>query len=182
MTERLHFHFSLSHIGEGNGNPLHCSCLENSREGGAWWVAIYGVTQNRTRLKWLSSSNKLFRTAEEEVKNKACKPFLKPCHLPGMFHLCRYLCKLLFLSQNPRFTLLASSQWLTTLFKYNLCMHCALFFALSAEPQLLSVIPLLLCRHPEGMNYKFYFCYWDRAHEWQMFVEWMKAFGWLTGI
>ena len=55
-TERLHFHFSLSCIGEGNGNPLQCSCLENPRDGGAWWAAIYGVTQSRTRLKWLSSS------------------------------------------------------------------------------------------------------------------------------
>ena len=51
MTERVPFHFSLSCIGEGNGNPLQCSCLENSRDGGAWWAAIYGVTQSRTRLK-----------------------------------------------------------------------------------------------------------------------------------
>jgi len=43
--------------GEGNGNPLQCSCLENPRDGGAWWAAVYGVTQNRTRLKWLSSSS-----------------------------------------------------------------------------------------------------------------------------
>ena len=48
MTERFHFHFSLSCIGEGNGNPLQCSCLENSRDGGAWWAAIYGVAQSRT--------------------------------------------------------------------------------------------------------------------------------------
>ena len=56
-TEQLHFHFSLSCIGEGNGNPLQCSCLENRRDGGAWWAAIYGVTQSWTRLKWLSSSS-----------------------------------------------------------------------------------------------------------------------------
>ena len=56
-TERLHFHFSLSCIGEGNGNPFQCSCLENPRDGGAWWAAIYGVTQSRTQLKWLSSSS-----------------------------------------------------------------------------------------------------------------------------
>ena len=55
-TERLHFPFSLSYIGEGNGNPLQCSCLENPRDGGAWWAAVYGVTQSRT-LKWLSSSS-----------------------------------------------------------------------------------------------------------------------------
>jgi len=56
-TEWLHFHFSLSCIGEGNGNPLQCSCLENPRDGGAWWAAVYGVTQSWTRLKQLSSSS-----------------------------------------------------------------------------------------------------------------------------
>ena len=50
-TERLHFHFSFSCIGEGHGNPLQCSCLENPMDGGAWWAAVYGVTQSRTRLK-----------------------------------------------------------------------------------------------------------------------------------
>ena len=45
MTEQLHFHFSLLCIGEGNGNPLQCSCLENSRDGGAWWAAVYRVTE-----------------------------------------------------------------------------------------------------------------------------------------
>ena len=59
-TERLHFHFSLSCIGEGNGNPLQCSCLENPRDGEAWWAAVYGVTQSRTRLKQLSSSSSSF--------------------------------------------------------------------------------------------------------------------------
>ena len=54
-TKRLHFCFSLSYIGEGNGNPLQCSCLENPRDGGAWWAAIYGVAQSRTRLKRLSN-------------------------------------------------------------------------------------------------------------------------------
>ena len=54
-TERLHFHFSVSCIGEGNGNPLQCSCLENPRDGGAWWAAICGVAQSWTRLKPLSS-------------------------------------------------------------------------------------------------------------------------------
>ena len=51
MTERLHFYFSLSCIGEGNGNPLQCSCLENPRDGRAWWAAVYGVAQSQTRLK-----------------------------------------------------------------------------------------------------------------------------------
>ena len=56
-TERLHFHFSLSCIGEGNGNPLQCSSLENPRDGGAWWAAVYRVAQSQTRLKRLSSSS-----------------------------------------------------------------------------------------------------------------------------
>ena len=56
-TQWLHFTFSLSCIGEGNGNPLQCSCLENPRDGGAWWAAVYGVAQSRTWLKWLSSSS-----------------------------------------------------------------------------------------------------------------------------
>ena len=56
-TERLHFHFSRSCIGEGNGTPLQCSCLENPRDGGAWWAAVSGVAQSRTRLKRLSSSS-----------------------------------------------------------------------------------------------------------------------------
>ena len=54
-TDRLHFHFSR--IGEGNGNPLQCSCPENPRDGGAWWAAIYGVAQSRTGLRRLSSSS-----------------------------------------------------------------------------------------------------------------------------
>ena len=57
MTERLHFHFSLSCIGEGNGNPLQCSCLENPRDGGACWAAVYWVAQSWTRLTRLSSSS-----------------------------------------------------------------------------------------------------------------------------
>ena len=56
-TEQLHFHFSLSCVGEGKSNPLQCSCLENPRDGGAWWAAVYGVTQSWTQLQWLSSSS-----------------------------------------------------------------------------------------------------------------------------
>ena len=59
MTEWLHFNFSLSCIGEGNGNPLQCSCLENPRDGGAWWAAVYGVAQSWTWLKRLSSSSSM---------------------------------------------------------------------------------------------------------------------------
>ena len=58
MTGQLHFHFSLSRIGEGNGNLLQYSCLENPRDGGAWWAAVYGAAQSRTRLKRLSSSRR----------------------------------------------------------------------------------------------------------------------------
>ena len=59
MTEQLHFHFSLSCIGKGNGNPLQCSCLENPRDGGAWWAAVYGVAQSQIQLKRLSSSSSI---------------------------------------------------------------------------------------------------------------------------
>ena len=58
-TEQPHFHFSFSWIGEGNGSPLQCSCLENPRDGGAWWAVVYGVAQSRTRLKRLSSSSSI---------------------------------------------------------------------------------------------------------------------------
>ena len=77
-TEQLHFHFSLSCTGEGNCNPLHnplqCSCLENPRDGGAWWAAVYGVAQSQTRLKRLSSSSSwLFirpNGTERNLKNR----------------------------------------------------------------------------------------------------------------
>ena len=68
-TERLPFHFSLSCIGEGNGNPLQCSCLENPRDGGAWWAAVYGVAQSWTRLKRLSSSSSDLTALQ---KNASC--------------------------------------------------------------------------------------------------------------
>ena len=66
-TEQLHFHFSLSRIGEGNGNPLQCSCLENPRDGGAWWAAVYGVAQSQTWLKRLSSSSNSQHEAEPQL-------------------------------------------------------------------------------------------------------------------
>ena len=70
----LHFHFSLSCIGEGNGNPLQCSCLENPRDGGAWWAAIYGVAQSRTQLKWLSSSSSMVNMLLKLKLNKSVNP------------------------------------------------------------------------------------------------------------
>ena len=69
-TERLHFHFSLSCIGEGNGNPLQCSCLENPRDRGASWVAVCGVVQSRTRLKRLSSSSS--KNDKHEIFKNVC--------------------------------------------------------------------------------------------------------------
>ena len=80
-TERLHFHFSLSCIGEGNGNPLQCSCLENPRDREAWWAAVYGVTQSRTRLKRLSSSSRFWLRQREggpQTKRGSKIPFPQP--------------------------------------------------------------------------------------------------------
>ena len=63
----LHFHFSLSYIGEGNGHPLQCSCLENPRDEGAGWATVYGVAESRTRLKRLSSTNILFKITNPTI-------------------------------------------------------------------------------------------------------------------
>ena len=79
-TARLHFHFSLSCIGEGDGNPLRCSCLENPRDEGAWWAAVYGVAQSQTRLKWLSSSSSKVRLLLAYV----CMILTHNYHLPHM--------------------------------------------------------------------------------------------------
>ena len=76
MTEWLHFHFSLSCIGEGNGNPLQCSCLENTRDGGTWWAAVYEVAQSWTRLKRLSSSNNVDETTLMAVSEQELKTLL----------------------------------------------------------------------------------------------------------
>ena len=75
MTKRLHFYFSLSCIGEGNGNPLQCSCLENPRDGRAWWAAIYGVAQSRTQLKWLSSKQQQKQQRSEGADFKLHEPW-----------------------------------------------------------------------------------------------------------
>ena len=84
MTEQLHFHFSLSCIGEGNGNPLQCSCLENPRDGGAWWAAIYGVAQSRTQLKRLSSSSSSH--SNQRRKRKKRNPNWKGSNKTVPFH------------------------------------------------------------------------------------------------
>ena len=115
-TERLLFHFSLSCIGEGNGNPLQCSCLENPRDSGVWWAAIYGVAQSQTRLKRLSSSN--ISTPQGELVGKSspyrclpgpaqkcheshCPPLLNPPHLSRNSPAVKLLC---ILSSHRRFS------------------------------------------------------------------------------
>ena len=80
MTKWLHFHFSLSCIGEGNGNPLQCSCLENPRDDGAWWAAVYGVTQSRIWLKWLSNVYLLYKIGFSSLKETKWNS-----HLPSLF-------------------------------------------------------------------------------------------------
>ena len=74
-TERLHFHFSLSCVGESNGNPLQCSWLDNPRDGGAWWASVCGVVQSWTRLKWLSSSSS---SSRKVCQSQQALPSLKP--------------------------------------------------------------------------------------------------------
>ena len=84
-TERLHFHFSLSCIGEGNGNPLQCSCLENPRDGGAWWAAVSGVAQSQTWLKRLSSSIPYFNYLTEFTwrEKQFCSVFISLRFIPN---------------------------------------------------------------------------------------------------
>ena len=110
-TKRLHFHFSLSCIGEGNGNPLQCSCLENPRGGGAWWAAIYGVAQSQTQLKWLSSSSSssfltlaLIPWAHWIMKRMNCQALIGSC--PGLFSLIAAL----WLMEDPYWDSAKSSQ------------------------------------------------------------------------
>ena len=90
-TEWLHFHFSLSCIGGGNGNPLQCSCLENPWNRGAWWAAVYGVTQSRTRLKWLSSSSSsnLCNTYKGRNIKKNKSKWSKCLLFSSLLYLCR---------------------------------------------------------------------------------------------
>ena len=91
MTEPLHFHFSLSCIGEGNGNALQCSRLENPRDGGIWWAAVYGVTLSQTRLKRLSSSSSILLATETQAAgSRAQGPWksstVLSCRSPRCFH------------------------------------------------------------------------------------------------
>ena len=78
MTERLHFHFSLSCIGEGNGNPLQCSCLENPRDGGAWWAAVHGVTKTRTRLSVFTFTSHIHALGKEMATHSSVLAWRTP--------------------------------------------------------------------------------------------------------
>ena len=88
-TEQIHFHFSLSCIGEGNGNPLQCSCLENPRDREAWWADVYGAAQSRTQLKRLSSSmyiiitERILKSKREVAQSFPTLSDPMDCSLPG---------------------------------------------------------------------------------------------------
>ena len=112
-TERLHFHFSLSCIGEGNGNPRQCSCLENPRYRGAWWAAVYGVTQSRTWLKWLSRQScraSMTKHRQRSTKVRASQ-------------VCSSLLNMDFEAKLPRFKFWLCSYWLCGLQKINLYFY-----------------------------------------------------------
>ena len=85
MTEQLHFHFSLSCIEEGNGNPLQCSCLENPRDGGAWSAADYGAAQSWTQLKRLSSSSGIYVHFFKDISQSIYQARDWPC-----FSICKF--------------------------------------------------------------------------------------------
>ena len=80
-TEQLHFHFSLSCIGEGNGNPLQCSCLENPRDGGAWWAAVYGVAQSQNDCGDLAAAAHNIENRREFTKDEGSCLECSPCSL-----------------------------------------------------------------------------------------------------
>ena len=104
-TEPLYFHFSLSCIEEGNGNPLQCSCLGNPRDGRAWWAAICGVAQSWTRLKWLSSSsNNQLKKYIAPFSKTSKEGTLRP---PSDFYVRIFLCPFLYFDK----TLLHKSSW-----------------------------------------------------------------------
>ena len=105
LTERVHFHFSLSCIGEGNGNPLQCSCLENPRERGAWWAAVYGVTQSRTQLKWLSSSS----SSSSVLFNSVCLFFSSSRSLVNIYCIFSIFASIVFLRSWIIFTIILNS-------------------------------------------------------------------------
>ena len=153
-TEQLPFHFSLSCIGEGNDNSLQCSCLENPRDGGAWWAAIYGVTQSRTQLKWLSSSSS---SIAEKKMNFRIETLIRPV-CPQRYGKMWSCVSAVFLASTvshwsitnsvdviPIFTYVCSSaSWLT--FIAVVICYCCLFI-LSCAWSILIIEILLYLRH-----------------------------------
>ena len=86
-TERLHFHFSLSCIGKGNGNPLQCSCLVNPRDRGAWWAAVYGVARSWTRLMRLSRNISSLLLGRKAMTNLDSRVKSRDITLPTKVHV-----------------------------------------------------------------------------------------------
>ena len=102
---------SFSCIGEGNGNPVQCSCLENPRDGGAWWAAVCGVTQSRTQLKWLSS-----RSSSIKYKNDFSN--CSKLFFPNVIKISKAY---FFLSINWRYTYVLCSNWMSGMSSLNIC-------------------------------------------------------------
>ena len=121
---------SLSCIGEGNGNPLQCSCLENPRDGGAWWAAVYWVAQSRTRLKWLSSSSssigirmncpKSSKESRKSPKHWLCNSLWQSCHSShGMFFFFNKFCWVSCISMQKKSILThTSTPWTKNNFRW----------------------------------------------------------------
>ena len=128
-TEWLHFHFSLSCIGEGNGNPLQCSCLENPRDGGACWAAFYGVAQSRTWLKRLSSGMVLFnRVLMILLSYIFTQLSLTFTFFLAWLHVCKIIIHLLI---SPIFLILiltCNTQWIPIFLLVYLCFIALLIF------------------------------------------------------
>ena len=100
--EQLPFHFSLSCTGEGNGNPLQCSCLENPRDRGAWWAAVYGVTQSWTRLKWQQGDGGKSETLWTEfIFFLLCSNNILNPPLYNIYMTLTYICLPIYLSHWP---------------------------------------------------------------------------------
>ena len=128
------YHFSLSCIGERNGNPLQCSCLENPRDGGAWWAAVYGIAQSRTRLKWLSSSssNRLciyplmicLCSARLLSRKDDCSALPPEAHERAYIPTCL---QLLAFSSFPTFAIQPSHPLSPSSYAFNLSQHQGLF-------------------------------------------------------